>query len=219
MDDLSTRMDVRNATQRSRRGPSETLRLTATFDGGGALGEELPRVPFELTIEATNDERELASWLDDEWWADLIRLWGETPVTVHVAPTPGAMLNPVVLYQLDMLRRVTPSWRLVGHAYSDDVDTDAAIADLVRSPYHEVRFVGEPRPTVKPSDRCTEPRPIQQLFGRIRRQQERLDRATPVLVLLPTPVRNSAGAEELARLELDRASIHPRVTKDAAKQL
>lgn len=215
--DLSARIEVRDATQRCRRGPRETPRLTAHFDGSGDLGKDLPTGPLELTIEATGEDMELASWLVDEWWTELIQVLADSQVTVHVAPTPGALLNPVVLYQLEMLRRVSPNWRLVGHAFTDDVATDAAVSDLVRSPYHEVRFADDPRPDAGPVDRRSWKPSIDKLFGQIRQQQTRLGRTTPILVRLPSTIRDTTSLPSTSTDKEDRAITRTTKAGEAAK--
>jgi hypothetical protein len=139
----------------------------------------------QLTIECTNEAMEFASWLTDDWWATVIQHWADRVVTVHIAPTPTALLHPVLLYQLAMVRRVEPRWRIVGQAFVDDIITDDAVAELAQSPYHEVRFRDSPRVVAPPSDRVSWTPTIEDLFGRLRRDQERLDRSTPILVRLP----------------------------------
>lgn len=205
--DLSSRIEVRDATQRCRRGPRETPRLTAHFDGSGDLGKDLPTGPLELTIEATGEDMELAPWLVDEWWTELIQVLADSQVTVHVAPTPGALLDPVVLYQLEMLRRVAPNWRLVGHAFTDDVATDAAVSDLVRSPYHEVRFADDPRPDAGPMERRSWKPSVDKLFGQIRQQQSRLGKTTPILVRLPSAIRGTVPSATTYAVREDRATV------------
>jgi len=184
--DLEACAEIRRATQRSRRGPREPVQVIATFGGEGGLGNDVPMGPVELTIEATNTKLEIAPWLADEWWTEVIQRWADCPVTVHIAPTPGALLLPVVLHQLQMLRRVTPSWWLVGHAYLDDLPTEDAVAELVKSPYHEVRFIDQPRWGAPERDRFSWAPPLEELFARIRREQTRLGTTAPVLVRLPS---------------------------------
>ena len=209
--DLERRVETRHVVQRSRRAPREPARIVATFDEGCELGDEVILAPIELTIEPTNAEMETASWFNDFWWTDVIQRWNDCSVTVHIAPTPGALLHPVVLYQLDMLWRVAPNWRIVGHAYTDDIVTDEAIDQLASSPYHEVHFTDQPRPGAPSSDRCTWRRPLEDLFGRIRRAQSRVGAVTPILVRLPqqktgshkntptTPTPNSSVTPEPAK--------------------
>lgn len=184
--ELEERAEIRHATQRTRRGPRKMVHVLAAFEGNGSLGDDVAPAPLDLTIEATNTKLEIAPWLEDEWWTEVIQRWVECPVTVHISPTPGALLHPLVLHQLQMLRRVTPSWRLVGQAYMDDLPTEDAVAELVKSPYHEVRFIDQPRWGAPERDRFSWAPPLEELFARIRREQTRLGTTAPVLVRLPS---------------------------------
>lgn len=183
--DVEERTQIRHATQSNRRPPQCPARILATFDAGHDFSNDASTAPIDLTVEVTNSDLELAPWLNDDWWAEAIHRWADCPLTVHVAPTQGALLHPVVLHHLEMLRRVTPQWRLVGHAFADDVSTDDAIDRLATSPYHEVRFVDQARPGSPRSERRTWTMSIPELLGRIRAAQSRVGASTPILVRLP----------------------------------
>lgn len=191
--DLEERAEIRHATQRTRRGPRKTVHVLAAFESDGSLGDNVAPAPLELTIEATNTKLEIAPWLVDEWWTEVIRRWADCPVTLHISPTPGALLHPVVLHQLQMLRRVTPSWWLVGHAYVDDLPTEDAVAELIKGPYHEVRFTDRPRWGPPQGDRFSWTPPLEELFARIRREHSRLGTTAPVLVRLPSKEPKASG--------------------------
>lgn len=176
--------ETRRAAERRRRPPGNPVFIRATFDRGLHLGNEAP-APTDLTVEATNADREPAEWFDDVWWTALIELWGNAALTLHIAPTPAALLHPVVLHQIEMVSRVAPRWRIVGHAYRDEVITDDAVEALARSPYHEVRFIDQGTPSARQGDRCDWAPTLQELFGRIRREQSRRRAVRPILVRLP----------------------------------
>jgi len=161
--------------------------MAADFAGNGELHDDDAPGPIELTIEATNAEGDLAAWFDDFWWTDVIERWGYEPVTIHLAPTPQALLHPVVLHQMEMVRRVAPRWRTVGHVYSHDVTSDDATESIACSPYHEIRFLDKERRGAVESERQGKALPIDELFGRIRREQSRLRTMRPVLVRIPSP--------------------------------
>ena len=190
----SIRTELRRATQRSRKPPGSQTRLRIAFDGGGRLGEAVVSAPIELNIEATNSDRQLADWLDDLWWTELLQRWGVDPVSVHIAATPGALLHLVVLHHLDMLRRVAPKWRIVGHAYADDVRTQNDIEQLAASSYHEVRFQDAARPGVNGSIPAETALPLSRLFGEIRRAQSALGVTRPILVRLPLNTTNPVSS-------------------------
>ena len=190
--DEQTRMEARRATQRRRRPPGDSRRVRLTFDSAGKLCEEIVPEPTDLIIEATNAEGELADWLDDSWWTEVIERWGDDPITLHIAPTPGALLHLVVFHQLEMIRRITPIWRLVGHAYHGDLADDEAIKQLVRGPYDEVRVIDALRPGRAPAERYDPDISLGQLFGRIRRVQADTGTAKPILVRVPATAWPSA---------------------------
>ena len=216
--DLDDHSEIRRATEGSRRAPSEPTRIIATYDNG-ALGADIERGPIVLTIEATNGDSGLAPWLDDIWWTEVIQRWADCHVTVCIAPTPGALLHPVVLHQVEMLRRVVPDWRIVGHAHVDDVASDDDATRLAGSPYHEVRFIDRPRPGTAPSDRCTWKLTVEGLLGRIRNEQSRLGVTLPVLVRLPaTPPEaapsSPASAKPATRTASSPDTLSQRVAQD-----
>ncbi len=190
--------DVRNQlrvdTQGRRRGPGEPAHLLATFDHGGRLEDDTPHGPIELAVEVTDAGGLLADWFNDEWWTEVVQRWGDDPVTLRVAPTPGALLHPVVLHYLEMVLRVAPRWRIVGHAYAGDVTTDEAIATAAGSAYHEIRFLDRPRPDASRLNRVDWQLPLAELFGRIRRAQADMNASTPILVRLPTDTTEPAIA-------------------------
>lgn len=173
--------DIRQTTQRSRHAPRTPVSIRATFAAGYEPDDHVIGNPIELTLEITNDENELAEWLHDQWWTRIIRGLADRCVTLCIRPTRGALLHPVVLHHLDMLRRVTPEWRLVGLAYLEDVTSDAAIEQVAGSPYHEVRFLGASRPGGASPDRSTEQPLVAELFGRIHEAQAQEGVETPVL--------------------------------------
>ena len=182
--DSKTRLEVRHATQRLRRPPSKPLRIRASFESDGKLGENLVAAPAELTVEATGPDGEPASWLNDAWWTEVIQRWGDELITVHIAPTASALLHAVVLHQVEMVKRVVPGWRVVGHAYRNDVGSDEAIGQLALSPYDEVRFIDQPRPG-SGSSRARWGLALDELFGQVRREQARVGTTKPILIRLP----------------------------------
>jgi hypothetical protein len=182
---LHEREDARSEIEQRRKAPVAPAHVVAAFDGAGKLDHAPDAKALTVTIECTNGAMELAYWLTDDWWATLMHHWADRAITIHIAPTPAALLNPVVLHQLTMLRRVAVSWRIVGQAYVDDVITDEAVTELAQSPYHEVRFSDCARVPAPPSDRSSWAPGIEDLFGRLRREQIRLGRTMPILVRLP----------------------------------
>ncbi len=197
--EMTSRTEIRRSVLGRRHAPKEPTRLVATFDSGRKVSAETPRETratgrnacdsphglADLLIEPTDAEGNLADWFNDRWWTDVIQHWGDQMITVMIAPCPAALPHPVVLYHMEMIRRVVPRWRTVGHAYVDDLSTDDDLAMIAGSPYHEVRFLSQRRPGVPPADRCDWNLPIEQLISRIRGHQYRIGRVAPVMVRLP----------------------------------
>lgn len=121
------------------------------FESGGlgdcAVEEIQPAGPLELYIEATDAHGVLVPWLTDEWWIEIQRLCGSRPVTVILLPTPNALLNSVVLHQLEMIRRIAPHWHSVGYARAVEVQREPNLERWIRTPYEEIRICedGVPR--------------------------------------------------------------------------
>ena len=195
---FSSRQEVRGVTRRTRRPPRRPARIVATYDLGGDVVERISPGPVEIVIEATNAAGELAPWFDDAWWTELIQRRGDDPVTIHIGATPGALLHPVVLHQVEMIRRVTPTWRIIGTPVRDDLETDEDIALVARSLYHLVRFHDESDAGAAETGSCPPHMRLDELFGRIRREQKRLGVTGPGLVRLPASDRDSAlpGVQE-----------------------
>ncbi len=183
--DFAGRNKARSVTSQHRTPPSPAKKVRVDFCGSGEIDPKLNGQPVDLYLEATNADGELAAWFHDEWWTDTLFRWPETPITIHVEPTPLALLHPVVIYEAEMLYRMAPHWRLVGHVYRDDIGTDADIATLVSSAYHEVRFIDEDRPLRRVNDRFVDVVKLEELFGRIRKEQARIQASRPALVRLP----------------------------------
>jgi hypothetical protein len=161
------------------------VRRFVGFDSGGAFEPAPSRSTVDLTIEATDQAGQVPQWLDDDWWINALSRLDGCRVTLVVAPSPGALLHLVVSSQLEMLRRVAPSWRRVGFAYRGDVTSQAAVESLARSPYDEVRFYDRPRLSGRRLLDRGRPLPLAKLFGEVRAIQEAHDRVRPVLVRLP----------------------------------
>jgi hypothetical protein len=192
--DIDSHIDFRNAAQRRRLAPGPANQVLATFENGASISDVPCGGSIELAIEATNAQGELAEWLQDDWWSIILERWWDRSVTVRVAPTVSALLHPIVLHHCEMVRRVTVGWRLIGHAYNDDILTDNDITTLADSPYHEVRFIDQQRPGANRAERSESPAPLPVLFSRIRASQARRKITTPILVRLPSPMRASDSA-------------------------
>ncbi len=201
--------DVRGRTLRA--APRDPVHIVLSQDGGGVLPANLTARPVDLAIEATDAEGLVAPWLDDEWWTEVIVRFGQSPVTVRFSPTPRALLHPLILSQIEMLRQVVPGWRTVGYGYLDDLSTAADIESIASSWYHEIRFIDHCRSGVPRSDRCAPNRAMGELFRLIRNAQSRIGMTTPVLVRM-----SSGGATP--KLAASSESVRPTVSALARRE-
>lgn len=183
--DCEIRKQVRDTVINTRQKPGMPVSIHIKHDSNGDLGTNIQHGIIELTIEPTDPEGMLSEWFDDVWWTDVVQRWGDDVVTIHFAPTPIAVLHPVVLHHVEMIRRVSPRWRIVGYAYSNDICIEEDIEILNSSLFHEVRFIDEPRTSIGTADRI-EPIPLEKLFARIREGQARKGTSSPVLIRLPS---------------------------------
>ncbi len=178
---------LRVQTEKRRHAPETSRVVRCPFGRGVHVEAFEPHGPFELRLEATDGAGSLAAWLDDAWWTDILQRWGDDAVTIISEPTRDALLHPVLLHQLEMLRRVAPGWRIVGVAFRNDfAATDfVAVGTLAAGPYHEVRFVDAVRPARSAEASSASVPTLAELFAAIRAEQERTGRSTPVLVRMP----------------------------------
>ena len=110
-----------------------------------------------------------------------------------------------------MLRRVVPAWRLVGYAYKDDVNPDTDVPVVAAGPFHEIRFIDEPRPDRPRTDRTQVPLALPVLFSRIRTAQAQQRAVTPILVRLPGSQSGNGLAKTPARVAATSQAV-PRPT-------
>jgi len=180
--DAPTRSAIRSESRRKRRPPSTgqgNSDWQVPFCGTGILPQS--GTPTTLTICVTDEAGELAPWFDDYWWTDVLQRWMDFAVTVAIAPTPSAILHPVVLYHMEMIRRIVPQWRIVGRAFAHEFSTDEGIAQLAASPYHEVHVLDGAARTED-----ADHRPLEEIFAEVRRMQQKLGTRHPILVRLPS---------------------------------
>jgi len=182
---MNKKLRPEEASHAVRRPPDAPTAIHIPLDYEGQLPAESLTGAIDLTIETTTEQGEQVYWFDDIWWTDVITRWADEAVTIHIAPTPAALLHPVLLYQLDMLRRVVPSWRLVGHSFRSDLEMDEDIKTAATSPYHEIRIIDATRPGLRRSDRITDLN-IESVFSSLRREQSVAKIFSPVFVRMPS---------------------------------
>ncbi len=142
--DARTREERRQETSQCRRRPSEPQRIYFEAAGLGATVDVEPGRPTELYIEATTADGTVVPWMTDEWWISMNRACRACAVTIVLLPTPNAILDTIVLHQLEMLRRIAPTWRIVGYALNAEADRESSIERWMLTPYDEIRFCQTP---------------------------------------------------------------------------
>jgi hypothetical protein len=193
--DTNSWVDERRAasTRRQRPRPQCSIRVNASSDG--SLGSKDPPIPTDLFVEATAPDGETAVWFDDWWWMECLSRWKNDPIVVHIEPTPAALLHPVVLHHVEMVRRVAPEWRVIGHCWLGELDLDASPDAIARSPYHEVRIIDAPMPEGQANANPHQPARLQDLITAVRHAQRAIDRTLPLLAretALPVPAAPAA---------------------------
>jgi len=189
-----------------RRPPNRPQEIVIRSESRGELPEAAVERPILMTVEPTDAHGDLSPWFDEDWWTEAITRYGNAKVTVHIAPTPGALLDPVVLNHMITLRRVMPSWRLVGHAFRDDILTDAELESAATSLYHELRGLDADRQRNTGRAGVVSRRSLGELFTTIRRVQAQYNITRPVLVRLPAP--EGAGPAEMPTAWAPYSSAH-----------
>lgn len=185
--DIPSWLEQRQAVAGLRQGPrrARTIRIAALGDGSLPPNDDVK--PTDVYIEATDPDGEISVWFDDWWWMECLSRWKDDVVTMHILPTPAALLHPVILHHVEMARRVAPQWRVVGHCWLEELDPDSASEAIARSPYHEIRVIEAPVPDPARKN----PRRIaalQDLIRPVRQLQRESGRTLPILVRASVPV-------------------------------
>ena len=172
----------RDTVAATRKRPAVPHQATFAADGDGKLGAQEDPRPTELLVEATDPTGQIADWLDDVWWMELLGRWKGRPLAIHILPSNAALLHPVVLHQVSMVKRVARGWRMVAHGYCCDVSGDPAVEALATSAYDEVRLVEGVRPNDDSRPSPAHVLRIEDLFSRVRRIQQSRGATRPVLM-------------------------------------
>jgi len=189
----------RHATAARRRGPMLPARLTFPFSSPGIWPASIESEAVELVIEATDAEGHLADWLDGDWWMDAVERFTHCDTTVRILPTRGALLHPVLLHHVQMLRSTVPRWRLIGETDRHGITSEEDLRACAASGYHEIRFHERVESASVCSARTSSAPDIAALIGRIRRYQSDANLTTPVLVRLSSVTNDPAGRDEVRR--------------------
>jgi hypothetical protein len=199
--------EQRQATARRRVRPGVSTHLTIPFAGVEHIDPGPKGYPDELLLEVTDAKGEPASWFHDEWLTLLVQAWGECPLTVTIADTPEALLHPLVLHEMLMLRRMAPQWRLVGRGRFSAIQREEDIDQAGRTPYHVLRLVDDVTSIVAGPGRGAPPRDradrdvdraghipgarksAASIVAGIRAAQAAAGLTTPIIVRVPTTAR------------------------------
>jgi len=192
--DAWMRNQQRDAVAVTRKRPALSHRIVFPAAGDGDPGPENAPRPSELLVEPTNPDGEVADWFDDVWWVELLRRWGDHPLTIHVLPSEAALLHPVVFHQVSMVKRVAPRWRVIAYGYCCDISGQGAVEALATSAYDEVRMFEGPRPDAVGGPPPAHVLRIADLFRQVRQIQRGQGATRPILVRATTPPRVSADA-------------------------
>jgi len=180
--DIAAWTDQRRTAARGRRRPRPAHANRFLANGRGKFDAEDVAKPTDVFIEATHPDGDTAAWFDDFWWLECLNRWKDDRLSMHVLPSPAALLHPAVLHQVDMARRIAPSWRMIGHCWLEELDLNASPDGIARSPYHEVRIIDAPMPERVGQPNPARPPKVQDLITRVRLIQRETNRTMPTLV-------------------------------------
>ncbi len=181
------RRNERRLAEGRRRRPLDRPILHVTATGTGDCGPPDGEVPGELHLEVTDEFGQAADWFNDYWWMEALQRWQIYPLAVHILPTPRALLHPVAIHHIEMLYRVAPRWRKIGHCYVDDVVTEAGIRLLAISSYDEVCMIDSFRPGSDKSESELRGIKVEKLIGEVMRIQASVGARRPLLIRVPPP--------------------------------
>jgi len=138
--DARTREIARRQISERRTKPIKPQRIHFPSGGLGECVEVEPGKPLEICIEATDQAGNIVPWLTDEWWIEVQSVCRDRNVSIVILPTPGALFDPIVLHQLEMVRRIAREWRIVGYAPVADAQKEPTVERWNNAPYDEIRF-------------------------------------------------------------------------------
>lgn len=185
--------DRRKVTAARRHRPSGAEVKVFTADGDGAHGPQIAPRPTDLQIEATCANGALVTWFEDNWWLETLRRWKDSALTIHIQRTPDALLNEMVLYELDMLRRLGVPWRLVGHCYLSDIGHPLLLPRVAMSQYDEIRVIDANRPATDEFEVPATKLTLEEVFARVVEIQTAEQVSRPLLTRAADPDAVPAG--------------------------
>lgn len=186
-------MQVESITERRkvalarRRQPMGVRTVEFPACGDGSHGPELGPYPDEMRVEATYEDGQIVTWFDDNWWLETLRRWKDHTLTIHLLPTPDALLHPVVTHELEMVRRLQTPWRLIGYAYRSDIGQRSVIRDAAVSRYDEIRVIDQDRPSTDSFAVRPAKFGLAEIFEQVRQAQAAERVSSPTLTRAPLP--------------------------------
>lgn len=157
--------------------------------GDGSHGPEIGPYPQDLKLEVTQENGQIAVWFDDTWWLEALRRWKDVSLNLHILPSPDALLHPIVLHELDMVRRLQLSWRLIGHCYLSDIAQPTVLQRVAVNQYDEVRVIDRDRASTDAYDARPAKFTFAELNEKVRALQAMEKVSTPLLTRAPAPRR------------------------------
>ncbi len=186
MDVITSEQDRRIATAR-RRPPAGTKTTLVEATSDGDITNELGMFPTDIRLETTFDNGQISPWFVDDWWIAMLRRFKDHSLSLHVLPTTDALLHPIVMHELEMVRRLQTPWRLIGHCYLDDVGHSMLVHKISLAPYDEIRVITADRPQDDRSVKRVAQLSFEELAKRVRTQQIAEKMVYPLLTRAPLP--------------------------------
>ncbi|MCO6436081.1 MAG: hypothetical protein J5J06_03245 [Phycisphaerae bacterium] len=178
------RQEQQRTARNVRKPPGKRPDVLVRFRGDGELAVDGEVRPGSLILEATNCDGDTAPWFQDYWWTQLIDCFANEPLVIHIAPTLRAVMHADVRHQVEMVRRVAPAWRVIGHVHRTDLHGPDDLRTLALSGFDEIRVIdAEGRPS--PDERMREDLSAAQIIAGIREEQQQVGTTRPILVRVP----------------------------------
>lgn len=180
-------MERRKVAAARRHRPAGTQVRVFPADGDGAHGPDTAPRPTDLHLETTYEDGLAVTWFDDNWWLETLRRWKDSPLTIHIQRTPDALLHPIVVHELEMVRRLVVPWRLVGHCYLSDIGHPLLLPRVAVSEYDEIRIIDTERPHTGDFEALPAKMALPEVFQRVRDIQAAEQVSRPLLTRAPDP--------------------------------
>ena len=170
-----------------RRRPTGFQIIECAAAGDGSHGPDIGVCPEALHLETTHQDGQIVAWFDDNWWLETLRRWKDRSLTIQIMPTADALLHPIVLHELEMVRRLQTPWRLIGNCYLSDIGHPLRLPRVAVNHYDEIRVIDKDRPCCDAYEARPSKLTLDEVFDQVRTIQSAEKVSAPLLTRAPEP--------------------------------